>query len=131
MRKDINFPKVEGVSVAIGREKNEIANDYDYSVFVINENNVALENLIVNSSGYSEDKKTSTLRQYFERMDAHSAIKVEVIQPELFELVNQFWISYYIGGKMYDKKFLFVPDSIRDDNFSYIEAIQLEGVLHA
>lgn len=131
MRKDIKFPKVEGVSVAIGREKNEIADDYEYSVFVINENNVALENVIVNSSGYSEDKKTSTLRQYFERMDAHSAIKVEAIQPELFELVNQFWISYYIGGKIYDKKFLFVPDSIRDDNFSYIEAIQLEGVLHA
>lgn len=131
MRKDINFPKVEGVSVAIGREKNKIADDYDYSVFVINENDVALENVIVNSSGYGEDKKTSTLRHYIARLDAHSAVKVELIQPELFELVNQFWISYYIGRKIYDKKFLFVPESIRDDNFSYIDAIQLEGVLHA
>lgn len=131
MRKDINFPKVEGVSVAIGREKNVIADDYDYSVFVINENDVALENVIVNSSGYGEDKKTSTLRHYIERLDAHSAMKVELIQPELFELVNQFWISYYIGRKIYDKKFLFVPESIRDDNFSYLEAIQLEGILHA
>ncbi len=130
MKKDIHFPKVEGVSVAISREKNA-AGDYEYAVYVINENEEALDNVIVNSSGYSEDKKTSTLRHYIEHMGAHSAVRVEGIQPELFDLVNQFWVSYYIDEKVFDKKFLFVPESIRDDNFSYIESIQREGILHA
>ncbi len=131
MRKDIKFPKVEGVSIAISREPNQTTGDYEYGVFVINENEVALENVIVNSSGYSEHKKTSTLRHYIEHMEAHSAVKLEAILPELFELVNQFWVSYYIGRKVYDKKFLFMPESIRDDNFSYIKAIEREGILHA
>lgn len=131
MRKDIKFPKVEGVSIAIGRVKSQESDSYDYAVYFINENDVPLENVIVNSSGYSERKKTSTLRHYFEHMAAHSVVRVEPIQPELFELVNQFWVSYYIGRKVFDKKFLFMPESIRDDNFSFIEAIQMEGILHA
>lgn len=131
MRKDIKFPKVEGVFVAIGREKNQISDSYDYGVFLINDNDTSLENIIVSSSGYSEDKKTSTLRHYIEHMEAESVARIEGIQPELFDLVNQFWVSYYISGNVFDKKFLFMPESIRDDNFSYIEAIQMEGVLHA
>lgn len=130
MKKDIHFPRVEGVSVAISREKNA-ADEYEYAVYVINENEEDLDNVIVNSSGYSEDKKTSTLRHYIEHMGPHSAVRVEGIQPELFELVNQFWVSYYIDEKVFDKKFLFVPESIRDDNFSYIESIRREGILHA
>lgn len=131
MRKDIKFPKVEGVSMAIGRQRNEAANDYEYHVYIINENDFAINNVIVNSSGYNETQKTSTLRHYIEVLKAHDAAKVELINTDLFALVNQFWVSYYREKKVYDKKFLFMPESITEENFRYIEAIDKEGVLHA
>lgn len=131
MKKDIHFPKVEGVSIAIGRQRNDVADGYEYTVFLINQNDFPIENILVNSSGYSDDKKTSTLRQFIRELAGKSSVKVETIHAELFDLVNQFWVSYYVGVKLYDKKFLFLPESITEENFAYIEAIKQEGVLHA
>lgn len=131
MKKDIHFPKVEGVSVAIGRQKNTMLDEYDYNAYLINQNDFPIENVLVNSTGFSGEKKTSTLRQFFKVVAADSAVRIESLHAELFDLVNQFWISYYVGAKLYDKKFLFMPESITEDNFAYISSIEQEGVLHA
>ena len=130
MRKDINFPKVEGGSMAIARQRNEAA-DYEYHVYIINDNDFAINNVIVNSSGYNDTQKTSTLRHYLEVLAAHDVAKVELINTDLFALVNQFWVSYYRGRKVYDKKFLFMPESITEENFQYVKALDKEAVLHA
>ena len=133
MKKDIDFPKVEGVRMAIGRHRNEATNDYEFHVYIINENAFTLENVLINSSGYHKKKgqKTSVLRHYIEKVAPLSSAKVELINPDLFALVNQFWVSYYRDKEVYDKKFVFVPDSITEENFQYIELIDMEGVLHA
>ncbi|MEQ9442425.1 MAG: hypothetical protein RIG62_25530 [Cyclobacteriaceae bacterium] len=133
MKKDISFPKVEGVRMAIGRQKNTVSDDYEFHVYLINENDFSLENVLVNSSGYSKKKtkKTSVLRHYLETLAPQSATKVELINPDLFALVNQFWVSYYRDKEVYDKKFVFMPDSVTEDNFQYIESLNMEGVLHA
>ncbi len=133
MKKDIDFPKVEGVQMAISRQKNEVSNEYEFHVYLINENDFTLENVLVNSSGYSKKKeqKTSVLRHYLDSVAPNSVAKIELINPELFALVNQFWVSYYRGREVYDKKFVFVPDSITDENFRYIDLLNMEGVLHA
>jgi hypothetical protein len=39
-------------------------------------------------------------------------------------------VSYYIDGQIYDKKFIFVPDSITEGNLSRIEQLDLVGVVH-
>ncbi len=133
MKKDIDFPKVEGVVMAITRQKNQETKAYEYFVYLINDNKIALENVLINSYGYSKgsETKTSTLRHFTEKIDPLTSFKVEAIMPELFKLVNQFWVSYYMDGVMYDKKFVFMPESMNDDYFSFIEAVQMEGVLHA
>jgi len=133
MKKDIDFPKVEGVSMAITRQRNTESREYDYFVYLINDKNVRLENVLINSSGYSEGNKTktSTLRHFTKSVDPLTSFKVETIMPDLFKLVNQFWVSFYIGDKLYDKKFLFLPESTHEEHFSFIESVQMEGVLHA
>ena len=131
MRKDIKFPKVEGVSMAIARQRNEAADLYEYHVYIINENDFAIKNIIVNSSGYNDTQKTSTLRHFIEVLEPHKAAQVELINTDLFALVNQFWVSYYREEKVYDKKFVFMPESVTEDNFQYIKMIDKEGVLHA
>lgn len=133
MKKDIDFPRVKGVAMAITRQRNQETRKYEYFVYLINDNQVALENVLINSDGYSKGKetKTSTLRHFIEKVEPETSFKVETIMPDLFRLVNQFWVSYYIDGEMYDKKFLFMPESMHDDHFAFIEAVQMEGVLHA
>ena len=131
MKEDIKFPKVEGVSVAIARSMNAEAQAYEYYVHLINENDFKLENVIISSSGYSDAQKTSVLRHYLGTVKPRSTAQVEAIDPALFALVNQFWLSYYRGKKVYDKKFLFMPDSITEENFQHVEMLDQEAVLHA
>jgi len=133
MKKDIDFPKVEGVQMAIGRRRNEVSGDYEFHVYLINDNDFSLENVLINSSGYSEKKeqKTSVLRHYLETMEPKSTAKIELINPDLFSLVNQFWVSYYRDKKVFDKKFVFMPESVTEENFQYIDSLDTEGVLHA
>jgi hypothetical protein len=46
-------------------------------------------------------------------------------------LNNQYWVSYYSGPQIFDKKFIFVPDSIVPDNFTHISLLDKVGVLHS
>jgi len=133
MKKDIDFPKVEGVSMAITRQRNAERNAYDYYVYLINDKDVELENVLINSFGYSKNQetKTSTLRHFVERVEPLSSFQVEPIMPDLFKLVNRYWVSFYIDSQVFDKKFIFVPDSISSKNFTFLESVQMEGVLHA
>ncbi len=117
--------------MAIGRQHNDETGAYEYRVYLINENDYPITNVIVNSSGFNDTQKTSTLRHFLEELQPHSIAKIELIDSDLFTLVNQFWVSYYREEKVYDKKFIFLPESITEDNFQHIEALDLEGVLHA
>lgn len=117
--------------MAIGRQPLGVTNEYEYRVYIINENDFPLSNVIINSTGYDDTQKTSTLRHFLETLEPHSAAPIELIEADLFALVNQFWVSYYREEKVFDKKFVFLPESITDENFQYIKALNLEGVLHA
>lgn len=40
-------------------------------------------------------------------------------------------MSYYIGSQIFDKRFVFVPDTIKEDNLMFIKELAMEGVLHS
>jgi hypothetical protein len=46
-------------------------------------------------------------------------------------LNNEYWVSYYIGSQIFDKRFVFVPDTICEENISFIKELEMEGVLHS
>lgn len=136
MKKDIIFHPVEGVKVAIVRETNEL-NEVQWNVIVINKNEKPITGVFVTSKGYGNtesgmnaDIKTSTLRHFFPEIKPADYVVVEPIMPDVFPLNNEFWISYFLGNQIYDKKFIFVPDSIVEDNIIKIEPLGLEGILH-
>jgi len=56
---------------------------------------------------------------------------IELIQPEVFHLNNEYWVSYYHKGEIHDRKFIFLPDTIQEDNLQYIEMLKMEAVLHS
>lgn len=134
MKADIKFPAVEGVSIAIAQELDE-HNLINWRVYIINENEFTLTNVIIASKGYGTDSEgqtqsTSTLRHVILELPANSAAPVELISSEVFHLVNEYWVSYYQGGNIFDKKYLFLPDSIVADNLQELPILGLQGVLH-
>ncbi len=134
MRKDINIPEVKNVTVAVAKKTNEL-NEEEWSVHLINKNDVDIENTLVTSKGYGqqngEQQKTSTLRHFLETVEAQSTALIEPIQPDLFHLYNEYWVSYYIGRDIFDRKYVFVPESISEDNLIYIKELEMEGILHS
>lgn len=137
MKSDISRPKVVGVSIAIVRELHKDG-IYDWRVFVMNSNDFGIRNVLVTSRGYGEiegqPKTTGLLRHHVKALPPHSAMPIELIQPELFDICNEFWVSYYLDEegekKIYDKKFIFLPGSVVEENLSFIPVLQAEGVLH-
>ncbi len=136
MKKDIIFHPVQGIQVAIVRSINESGAD-EWNVIVINRNQEPITNVFVTSKGYgntesgtNSDQRTSTLRHFFPEIKASEHVVVEPIMPDVFHLNNEFWVSYFIGNQIYDKKFIFVPDSIIEDNLIPISPLGLEGVVH-
>lgn len=134
MKKDIAFPIVEGVKITVARSFNEL-NEAEWNVFLINRLKQKLTNVFVTSRGYGIDEngnpiKTSQLRHFLEDVPAEGIRKVEMIFPEVFHLNNEYWVSYFIDNQLFDKKFIFVPESIREENLIRIEQLNLEGILH-
>jgi hypothetical protein len=131
MRKDIHIPKVEDVSMAVVRETDGI--DAEWGVYLINQKEVELKNIIVASKGYGsmndQEIKTSTLRHFFDDLEAKSFTKVEKIMPDVFGLNNEYMLTFYIDQMIYDRKYIFVPDSIVEENLIPIPLIDKPGIL--
>lgn len=134
MKKDIEIPEVKNVTLAVTREKN-ILNQSEWKVYLINKNPFPIENTLVASSGYGEKEgetqRTSTLRHFLETVPANGSVLVEPLDEKLFHLNNEYWVSYYIGNQIHDRRFIFVPDSICEANLTFIKELDKEGVLHS
>ena len=128
MRKDIKFPKIEDVLVTIAQD------DEGWKVYLINRSDKKLETVMVTSKGYGkkedQEQKTSVLRHMIPYLDPGMHALVEPIDAQVFHLNNEYWVSFFIDGQLFDKKYIFVPDSIIPDNLSYIPELELQGVLH-
>ncbi len=133
MIKDIQVPEVRNVTLAIVKEG--IKGLEEWKVYLINNNEFPIENTLVASKGYGEKEgekqKTSTLRHFLETVPAKGSTLIEPIDSSVFHLNNEYWVSYYIGSQIYDKRFLFVPDTICEKNVIFIKELEMEGVLHS
>jgi hypothetical protein len=133
VKKDIEIPLVQNVTLAVAKEGSDGMGEW--RVYLINNNDFPIENTLVASQGYGEKEgekqKTSTLRHFLEMVPAKSFALIEPIDPGVFHLTNEYWVSYYIGQQIYDKRFIFVPDTICEENLIFIKELEMEGVLHS
>lgn len=132
MRKDIHAPKVEGVAMAVVREADEDGGDAWY-VYLINRNDFALENVLVSSRGYGEwegeARKTSEMRHFVDTLGPNSWARIERIMEDVFALSNQYWLSFYVGRTLHDKKYIFLAGSIDQANFTTLPLMNVRGVM--
>jgi len=131
VRKDIHIPKVIDVSMAVVKETE--GENAEWGVYLFNQKGIDLRDIIVASKGYGlfngEEIKTSVLRHFFEHLGSSSFLKVEKIMPEVFGLNNEYMLTFYIDKVIYDRKYIFVPDSIVADNLIQIPLIGKPGIL--
>ncbi len=134
MREELLGPKVEGVAVAVVQQIGE-DDATIYNVYLINLREDIIEGIIITSEGFGvnvqtgEKIKTSSLRHCIELMLPNEAAKIEPIMEEVFGLTNQFWVSFFINDIMYDKKYIFLPETILEENMKLIPSIGLKGVI--
>jgi hypothetical protein len=122
------------VLLAVARDEEE-GKETIWRVYIINKQDVPLDTVMITSKGYGEkdgeQQKTSTLRHVIERLEANSYAIIEPLDKSVFHLNNEYWVSYYLNGQIYDKKFIFVPDSLNEENVQHIPELDLDGVLHS
>ncbi len=129
MKKDINIPEVENVYVAAVKVYNEAFKVDEWNAYLINDKDEAIEMALIVSKGYDDEKETSTIRHKLEKLPPKSFAKIEFIQEEVLELNNQFQVSFFAEGKMYEKKYLFRKNSVNEKALREIPIIPNKGVL--
>jgi len=132
MKKDLPDNTVEDISIAVVLE-NSTPSDKVWNVYLVNEKERPIENVIVSSKGYGKkdgrEVKTTVLRHFLGDIEAQASRMVEAIDPEVFGLTNEYWLSYYINGTIYDKKYIFLPESIVDENLMKVPVVNKPGIV--
>lgn len=135
MKKDIPIHKVEDVAIAIApREPYILEEEEDlWDVYLLNLREEAISSVLVNSRGYGElngeKQHTTILRHFFEEIGPLVCVQIEPIQTKLFKITNEYWVSFVHEGYMYDKKYIFVQESISETNFTTIPFLNRKGVM--
>ncbi len=134
MREELKGPKVEKVAVAVVQQLNT-DNQLEYNVYLLNLRDDIMEGIIINSTGYGENVntgekiRTSTLRHCIEVLLPNEAARIEPIMDDVFGISNEYWVSFWIDDVLYDKKFIFPPETICEKNLKEIKILGAKGIL--
>jgi hypothetical protein len=115
-------------------EKNEEGATQHY-VYLLNLREDIMEGIIITSKGYGvneatgEKITTSMLRHSLEVLLPDEAAKIEPIMEDVFKLTNEFLISFWVEDTMYDKKFIFLPETINEKNYVTIPKMGGKGIV--
>ena len=132
MKKDIPENIVKNVAIAVVLQS-ETPEERSWSVYLINLKLETIHTVLVSSKGYGikdgEEVKTSVLRHSIGDLDPQDYALIEAIDEQVFGLTNEYWLSYYINGQIFDKKFIFLPESIIDAHMIRIPVLNKPGVM--
>ncbi len=129
MKKDIEIPVAKDVYVAMIREWNKEFLDKDWNAYIINERTTPIEMTMVVSKGYDKDRKSSTMRHGIGDMQPKSFRKIEVVQEDVLGLNNEFFVTFYADNKLYEKRFVFEKNTVKENNLVQIQLIDKEGIM--
>ena len=133
MKKDIPDLKVEDLAIVIA-PRDEFIEEELWDTFIVNLKDEPIKNVMVSSRGYGENEdgekmKTTTLRHFFEEISPLAIMQIEPIPVSLFNLTNEYWVSFTYNGHMYDKKYIFVVGAIDKAHFTPIPFLNKKGVM--
>lgn len=133
MKKDISIPVVENVFIAAVQEWSDDFMEKVWYAYLVNDSDYNLDGVMVVSKAFGtidgEMKKTSLLRHAFLEVPAVSVKKLEMIDKSVLVLNNEFMVTYFIGEKLFDKKFIFKANSINETEVEEVPILFVDGVI--
>ena len=133
MKKDSTIPEVENVFLAAVQEWSDDFMEKIWYVYLINDSDFQLDGVMVVSKAFGtldgEMKKTSLLRHAFVKIPAVSVVKIEMLEKSVLLLNNEFMVTFFIGDKLYDKKYIFKANSITPDYVEEVPILFVDGVI--
>jgi hypothetical protein len=101
--------------------------------YLVNDSDFLIESVMVVSKAFGtidgEMKKTSLLRHAFIEVPAVSVVKVEMIEKSVLALNNEFMLTFFMDGKLYDKKFIFKANFINETEVEEVPILFVDGVI--
>ncbi len=133
MREHITIPEVENVFMAAVREWNDDFMSNVWNVYLVNDSDNDLHDIMVVSKAFGtidgEMRKTSLLRHALVEMPAVSAVKIEMVEDSVLVLNNEFMVTFFIGKTLYDRKYIFLANSINETNMEEVPHLWKDGVI--
>ncbi len=129
MRKDIDIPVVKDVYIAAVLEFNQDFNTNDWNAYIINDGTRPLESVLIVSQGFDDKDLTAPMRHSLALLPAKAYAKIEFLEDSVLRLNNFFTITYFIGNKLYDKRFELPAHSVIEDNSVELPVMDKQGVL--
>lgn len=132
MMRNIELPEVDGIAMAVVKEINE-GNHEEWVVYLFSMKTERIDLVLVSSRGYgtfnNEEVKTSELRYFLDEMPPLSYRKIELLPDDLIGLSNQYWVSFREHEVLFDKKYVFLAESIKEENMTTLPLIGKKGIL--
>ncbi|MFB0910663.1 MAG: hypothetical protein QMA99_06925 [Flavobacterium sp.] len=133
MKADIIIPEVENIFVAAVQEWSDDFMEKVWYAYLVNDSDFLIESVMVVSKAFGtidgEMKKTSLLRHAFVEVPAVSVVKIEMLEKSVLVLNNEFMVTFFIGDKLYDKKFIFKADSINLASVEEVPILFVDGII--
>lgn len=133
MKKDILQKEVDQLAIVVAPRTNQPGNDELWDTYLINLYDEPISSVLVSSKGYGEidgeKMSTTTLRHFFEEIGPRQMVPIEPIQTTLFQLTNEFWVSFVHEEYMFDKKYVFTQGSIHESKLTEIPFSDRQGVM--
>lgn len=133
MKKDIIIPEVENVFLAAVQEWSDDFMEKVWYAYLINDSDFQLDGVMIVSKAFGtidgEMKKTSLLRHAYLEIPAVSVVKIEMLEKSVLVLNNEFMLTFFIGEKLYDRKFIFKANSINEEAVEEVPILFVDGVI--
>ncbi len=129
MKKDIDFHVGEKIQIVAIKEWDKDFLSQNWNVYFINNREETIEAVLIMSRGNSDDRKTSTLRHGLGNMESLTTAKVEMINEDVLGFTNEYLVTFFAEGKLFERSFTFEANSITEENAITIPLLDSEGVL--
>ncbi|MEC4113651.1 ribosome-binding factor A [Myroides pelagicus] len=118
MKKDIEIPEVKNVEIAIVKEYNDNFLADCWYAYLYNNTDKDLEAIMIISQAKGEidgeQRNSSLFRHAFPKLAPKQALKVELLDENIFQLDNTFMLTFFQEGKLFDKKYVLQANTIEN-----------------
>ena len=129
MKKDIEIPIAKNIQIVAVKEWDKEFLSQCWFVYLVNNRKETLETVLVLSRGNSEDRKTSVLRHSLGNIKSKASVKLELIAEEVFGFTNEYMVTFFAEGKLFERNFVFEANTISEENSKHIDLMDSQGVI--